>query len=70
MPNFAGVKRDAQRYLSAAAPVAERHRALAIAIEFSKRDYPRGEDYTLGVTARGKADQKAWNEGRWRKSDR
>ncbi len=62
-----GVKRDARQYLNAAAPVAERHQALVIVIEFSARDYPTEEDYTLGVTTRGKADEKARPQGRWRK---
>jgi hypothetical protein len=46
-----GAGRNADDYLKAAAPVAERHDALAIAIEFSKRVYPRQEDYMLDVAA-------------------
>lgn len=61
-----GVGRDADRYIDAAAPVAERHQALAVVIEFSKRDYPASEDYTLGVTTHGRADGSAAREGRWR----
>lgn len=64
-----GAKRNAKRYLTAAAPVAERHQALAIAIEFSRRDYPRGNDYTLGVTTHGNADENIYKEKRWRKRD-
>jgi Lamin Tail Domain len=64
-----GVDRDAARYIGAAAPVAERHQALAIVIEFSRRDYPASEDYTLGVTTRGNADESAAREGRWRRPE-
>ena len=61
-----GVDRNATRYIGAAAPVAERHQALAIVIEFSRRDFPDTDDYTLGVTTRGHADESAAREGRWR----
>lgn len=61
-----GVDRNAARYIGAAAPVAERHQALAIVIEFSRRDFPDTDDYTLGVTTRGHADESAAREGRWR----
>ena len=44
-----GAGRGAEGYLRAAAPVAERHDALAIAIEFSRNDYRTQEDYTLNV---------------------
>lgn len=64
-----GAERDAARYLDASAPVAERHQALAIVIEFSRRDYPTGDDYTLGVTTRGRADESAARERRWRAPD-
>jgi hypothetical protein len=60
-----GVDRDADRYIEAAAPVAERYQALAVVIEFSKRDYPASEDYTLGVTTHGRIDGSAAG-GRWR----
>ena len=46
-----GADRDVDRYIGLAAPVAERHDALAIAIHFSEEDYPEGEDYTLGIYA-------------------
>ncbi len=62
-----GAKRNARRYLNAAAPVAERYRALAVVIEFSRREYPHGNDYTLAVTSDGLVDESAWQEGRWRK---
>ena len=61
-----GVDRDAARYIGAAAPVAERHQAMAIVIEFSRRDFPDTDDYTLGITTRGRADESAAREGRWR----
>ncbi len=64
-----GANRAVERYLYAAAPVAERHNALAIAIDFSKDAYPFGRDYTLGLTTRGRPDAKALAEGRWRKPD-
>lgn len=64
-----GAKRNAKRYLKAAAPVAERYHTLVIAIEFPKRDYPRGSDYTLGVLSHGKIDETAYKEGRWRKQE-
>jgi hypothetical protein len=44
-----GAGRGAEGYLQAAAPVAERHAALAIAIEFSRDTYRMQEDYTLNV---------------------
>lgn len=66
-----GVNRDAARYIAAAAPVAERHQALAIAIEFSRRDYPSSEDYTLGINANSSSTSAAAaREGRWRAPDR
>ncbi|MFO7541438.1 MAG: lamin tail domain-containing protein [Thiobacillus sp.] len=64
-----GVDRDADRYIDAAAPVAERHQALAIVIEFSKRDYPASENYTLGVATHGRIDGSALRKGRWRKPE-
>ena len=42
-----GADRDADRYIRVAAPVAERHQALAIALHFSKTSYPTSSDYTL-----------------------
>lgn len=61
-----GVERNAEHYIDIAAPVAERHQALAIVIEFSREHYPASEDYTLGITTRGRADARAAREGRWR----
>jgi hypothetical protein len=64
-----GAGRSARTYLRAAAPVAERRNALAIAIEFSERAYPAVEGYTLGVTIRGRPDERARGERRWRDRD-
>jgi hypothetical protein len=64
-----GVGRGSRAYIRAAAPVAERHNALAIAIEFSARAYPETQDYTLGVVTRGEPDESAHAEGRWRNRD-
>lgn len=61
-----GAQRDAGRYIRLAASVAERYRVLAIAVEFSRADYPSGEDYTLGVVTRGRADARALAQQRWR----
>lgn len=44
-----GASRNAERYLAAAAPVAERHAALAVVIRFPREVYPTSEDYTLGA---------------------
>jgi hypothetical protein len=64
-----GASRETERYLRAAAPAAERHGAIAIAIDFTADRYPRQADYTLGVTKRGDADADALAEGRWRQPD-
>lgn len=61
-----GAGRGAQAYLRAAAPIAERNDALAIAIEFSARAYPEVEAYTLGTIVRGELDERAYAERRWR----
>ena len=42
-----GASRDAERYVRAAAPVAERYGALAVAPAVTKQAYPKGSDYTL-----------------------
>ena len=42
-----GASRDAERYVRAAAPVAERYGALAVVPHFTKQAYPNGTDYTL-----------------------
>jgi len=60
-----GASRDADGYVAAAAPVAQRYGALAIVIHFTKEDYPANEDYTLGVRSRGWA---GLTES-WRKPD-
>ncbi len=61
-----GTGRDAERYLKTAAPVAERHQVLVVVLEFSRNDYPTGDTYTLGVVTRGRVDDHAAEEGRWR----
>jgi hypothetical protein len=59
-----GTDRDADRYVEVAAPVAERHGALAVVIHFDDEAYPRAEDYTLGVyeadTVRSDGQAKRW----------
>ena len=64
-----GIKRNADYYVEAAAPVAERYQALTIVIEFSRRHYPASEDYTLGITSNGRAGSRAKREGRYLKPD-
>ena len=49
-----GASRDAERYVRAAAPVAERYGALVVAPHFGKDAYPKGTDYTLGVMLAGR----------------
>jgi len=49
-----GASRDVERYVRAAAPVAERYGALVVAPYFSKQAYPRESDYTLGVMQAGR----------------
>jgi hypothetical protein len=61
-----GTGRDAERYLQAAAPVAERYQVLVVALEFSRNDYPNGDAYTLGVVTQGRVNAHAAEEGRWR----
>lgn len=61
-----GTGRNAEHYLQKAAPVAERYQVLALAVEFSREDYPDGDAYTLGVVNRGRANENAADEGRWR----
>ena len=61
-----GTGRDAERYLQMAAPVAERHQVLVVVLEFSRKDYPNGDAYTLGVVTHGRVDAHAAEEGRWR----
>jgi len=61
-----GVGRTARSYLEAAAPVAERHGALAIALRFSEIDYPGSESYTLGVKRRGPVDGGRYDPSEWR----
>jgi lamin tail-like protein len=42
-----GASRDVERYVKAAAPVAERYGALVVAPHVTKEAYPKGSDYTL-----------------------
>ena len=64
-----GVNRNAEDYVKAAAPVAERVNGLLVVVEFSRLVYPNGTDYTLGVTTHGSPDGRALKEGRWRNPD-
>lgn len=64
-----GESRDAERYVAAAAPVAERYGALAIVIHFTKEAYPAGEDYTLGVRNRGRGGLTLSGRESWREPD-
>jgi hypothetical protein len=61
-----GAKRTTERYIATVAPAAERHNALAIAITFSKQNYPSNRGFTLIVTTEGDPDDTALAEGRWR----
>ena len=61
-----GATRDADRYAQLAAPVAERHQVMAIAVEFSRQAYPSGDEYTMGVLTQGRIGASALREGRWR----
>lgn len=44
-----GASRDAERYVRAAAPVAERVGALVVVPHFTRALYPKGSDYTFGL---------------------
>ena len=61
-----GASRDAERYIKAAAPAAERNNALTLVIRFTKMYYPSSSDYTLGITTSGRADANALRQGRLR----
>src|SRR5262249_35751998 len=52
-----GQSRDVERYVRAAAPVAERYGALVLAPHVSKEAYPRGEDYTLNESLYAEIDR-------------
>lgn len=64
-----GASSAAERYIRAAAPVAERYDALAIAIHFPKSVYPSGSDHTLGLVTAGRPDSNALADGRWRRPE-
>lgn len=61
-----GASRAADRYIRAAAPVAERHDALAIVIGFSKEAYPKGSDYTFGIERSDWLGTSPAGPARWR----
>jgi len=61
-----GASRNAERYIRTAAPVAERYGALTIVIHFSREEYPRGGDYTLGVTSTGWGGLTLFGRESWR----
>lgn len=61
-----GQARDAGHYARQAAAAASRYRALVLVIEFPRQTYPTGDSYTLGIVSRGRVDEFAWSEGRWR----
>ena len=60
-----GTSRNAKRYLQVAAPVAERHQVLAVVVEFSRKNYPTGDSYTLGNISRGRAEAYTAGESQW-----
>jgi len=64
-----GASRDVDRYVTAAAPVAERYQALVIAPHFSREDYPKGTDYTLGVKRTGRDGLTLMGPNRWREPE-
>ncbi len=61
-----GAERAAESTLAAAAPVAERYGALAIAIRFPKDHYPTGDSYTLGVKTGGSLSDGVYVPAEWR----
>lgn len=63
-----GRGRDANRYAREAAAPAEQYGALVLAIEFPLHAYPNSDSYTLGVLLRGRPNESALREGRWRES--
>lgn len=61
-----GASRNADAYVRAAAPVAERHAALVIGIEFDAERYPSSEAYTLGVMRTGTPYTRSYDPAAWR----
>ena len=61
-----GARRDAQAYLAALAPYAERAGALAIAPEFPESLYPSSEDYTLGLGVNNPPSGGTYDAAEWR----
>lgn len=60
-----GAGRDALNYLELFAPAAERHAAVAIAIEFDQTNYPSSDDYTLGVGRNETPYTGVYNPSQW-----
>ena len=60
-----GAERDALNYLKLFAPAAERHAAVAIAIEFDQANYPTSDDYTLGVGRNQVPYTGVYNPAQW-----
>ena len=60
-----GTQRNVVGAISAFMPIAEAYGAMIIAPEFSRQDFPTGDDYTLGTT-RGAANASALKNNRWR----
>ncbi len=44
-----GVNRDAERYLNDWIPLAEKHKFVVIAPEFTRKDFPKDADYSQGA---------------------
>ena len=60
-----GAKRNADSYLKNFAPIAERHNAIAIAPEFSKKFYPKSIHYTLGVGKNKPVSGRKYRSEQW-----
>ena len=61
-----GAGRNADSYLRAAAPIAERRHALALAIEFDAAQYEGSESFTFGVGVSGTPDGDRYEPADWR----
>ncbi len=64
-----GSGRTAESYLRAAAPLAERRGALAIAVEFDELRYPTSESFALGVGVGATPDGPTYVASEWRATD-
>lgn len=60
-----GAGRDALNHLQLFASAAERHAALAIAIEFNQANYPSSDHYTLGVGREEVPDSGIYDPLQW-----